>query len=883
MRRAVVGAILVLVAGCKSSGPSNAVDLTIIADGSVTPATLGQVRSLVIAVSGVHNNTKSYPLGGLPKQETVQLLPTVSSGMLNIDVSATDGAMKVLAEGHTSVTLNGKIVPAMVTLLPPAPPTVNVTPSMATVTRGHTQQFHASVPVSWSVGGSNGTIDANGLYTAPMTPGGPFTVVATSTADPSASAQATVRVVDYRLELLAGGLGGPGEADGSGASARLNVPTAVASDGNGNLYVSEFSSGTGNGCTLRKVDLTGTIPVVSRLGGVPGQCLTVDGKLGVDARFSFIRALTADVAAGVLWVVEIGAIRKVTLATGMVTTLQVGTPPGPLNFSGYTGLAIDSANNTLYISSQGQQTIHKVVLTGAGTDTLFAGIARSPGADDAPSGPATMARFHSPQHLAFDGTNLWVADRDNSTLRKIVVGLNNGQVTTVAGMAGVTGSSDGVGSAARLTSPVGLSLGNTPNTLYVTDQAVGVVRTFATGSSMLTTLAGTAHANVGVTNGIFPAADNGRGLSATFGEPRGITYDTATGTLFVVEIDNSILRQIGLNASNAVTTVAGTQALLGNKDGAGPSARFWSLGNVVSDGSVAYLADNGNATIRSYDLATGLVSTVAGQAGMLGGDDGAATTQARFNRPEGLFLDGTNLYISDGGGSTIRKLDLTTKTVSTLAGQYLVPGFADGIATAATFTYPVYITGDGADHLFVSDLSAPILRRLTLSTGEVKTIAGNMTAGFMDGTGTGASFSAPYGIAVDGGVLYVCDAAVGNGAGVRAVDLTSFVVKTVAGGTSTDTVADGMGSAAKLVMCSGLASDGHGHIYFGDNAVLRELDVKNGYKVSSIVGKPFVAIDQPGPLATATLNVISAIAVLPSGDLLFDDFHESNLLEVRLP
>src|SRR5205807_446439 len=127
----------------------------------------------------------------------------------------------------------------------------------------------------------------------------------------------------------------------------------------------------------------------------------------------------------------------------------------------------------------------------------------------------------------------------------------------------------------------------------------------------------------------------------------------------------------------------------------------WSIGSLTSDGKTVYLADNGNATIRAVDIVSGAVSTVAGKAGFYGGDDGDALTMARFERPEGVFLDGNILYISDGSGSTIRALDLATHVVSTVAGKHLATGTTDGTGSAARLGYPIFITGDHNGRLFV--------------------------------------------------------------------------------------------------------------------------------------------------------------------------------------
>jgi hypothetical protein len=479
---------------------------------------------------------------------------------------------------------------------------------------------------------------------------------------------------------------------------------------------------------------------------------------------------------------------------------------------------------------------------------------------------------------------VWVADRDNALVRKIVPG--SGAVTTVAGKPGMKGNVDGTGSAALFDSPFGISFNPNNNTMYVSEAYTGVVRSVSAGGNVVT-LAGVPHSPVAVGDPVAdPAHDAGRGVLATFGYLQGLTYDVFTAALYVTEYDNAIIRGVGLNAANAVATVAGTQAALGYHDGPGTTALFWNLGTVANDGKVVYIADNSNAVIRTYDLATGAVATIAGQAGKHGGDDGPAAT-ATFDRPEGLFIDGNILFITDGNGSTLRKLDLTSNVVSTLAGQFRSSGTTDGIGSAARFYYPAYVVGDHADHLFISDFTNTV-RRFTISTGEVKTIAGAANAvDFVDNpVGTDARFAGGYGLAIDGRTLYVCDASaqpgVRTGAALRTVNLDTFVVGTAAGSFVEVGSADGVGTQARLNNCTAMVADGHGHIYFGDAGLLRKLDIQSS-TVSTVAGKPSIWAERPGALGAATLNTLSGLTMLPSGDIVFDDGGESDLILVRAP
>src|SRR5262249_7541033 len=150
--------ILLMLAACSAGGPTNVIDLTITLDSSVTDAVRMRVTELDIAVSGDLNKSMPYTLNRpLTIQEQVQLLPTINTGNLTITVIAKDMNGNVVAMGATDVVVTGKVVPATLklTYVPPTP--IQVTPSMATVTRKKTQQFSANIAVTWTA--SSGLID----------------------------------------------------------------------------------------------------------------------------------------------------------------------------------------------------------------------------------------------------------------------------------------------------------------------------------------------------------------------------------------------------------------------------------------------------------------------------------------------------------------------------------------------------------------------------------------------------------------------------------------------------------------------------------------------------------------------------------------------------
>jgi hypothetical protein len=202
---------------------------------------------------------------------------------------------------------------------------------------------------------------------------------------------------------------------------------------------------------------------------------------------------------------------------------------------------------------------------------------------------------------------------------------------------------------------------------------------------------------------------NGTGVAALFNWPAGITSDGTN--LYVAERVNHTIRKIVI-ASGVVTTLAGTAGVTGNTDGTGAAASFVEPQDITSDGTNLYITDNGGNTIRQIVISTGVVTTLAGTGGTFGSTD-ATGTAARFSGPAGITLEGTTLYVVDRANSTIRKIDISTGAVTTLAGLAGNVGSTDGTGVAARFKVPSGITSDGAN-LYVTDTQNNTIRKLLL-------------------------------------------------------------------------------------------------------------------------------------------------------------------------
>jgi hypothetical protein len=187
------------------------------------------------------------------------------------------------------------------------------------------------------------------------------------------------------------------------------------------------------------------------------------------------------------------------------------------------------------------------------TITTFAGPSESPGWFD---GTGSAARFYKPYGVAVDSSgNIFVADTNNHTIRKVTPA---GVVTTLAGLAGSDGSTDGTSSAAQFTNPNGVAVDGNGN-VYVADTANHTIRKI-TPTGVVTTLAGLA--------GDTGSAD-GTGSTARFTNPTGIAVD-ASGNVYVADTENHAVRKV--TAAGVVTTLAGTAGSSGSADGTGSAA-----------------------------------------------------------------------------------------------------------------------------------------------------------------------------------------------------------------------------------------------------------------------------------------------------------------------
>jgi len=310
---------------------------------------------------------------------------------------------------------------------------------------------------------------------------------------------------------------------------------------------------------------------------------------------------------------------------------------------------------------------------------------------------------------------------------------------------------------------------------------------------------------------------DGVGPAARFFRLHGVAVDTA-GNVYVADTDNHCIRKVAPDGT--VTTLAGS-GTAGSADGTGAAASFnFPIGIAVDGAGDVFVADTLNQTIRQITPA-GVVTTLAGTAGMTGTTDGTGAS-ARFNGPNGVAVDSAgDLYVADTESHVVRKIT-TGGVVTTLAGTSGVSGSADGTGSAASFNRPYCIAVDSTGNLYVGDRDNSTIRKIT-STGDVTTLAGLVgNSGSADGTGGAARFNFPLGIAVDSsGDVFVADY---NNHVIRRVTQVG-VVTTIAGAPGSPGSTDGLGPVARFRNPIGLAVDSAGALHVGDaeNHTLRKV------------------------------------------------------------
>ena len=341
-----------------------------------------------------------------------------------------------------------------------------------------------------------------------------------------------------------------------------------------------------------------------------------------------------------------------------------------------------------------------------------------------------------------------------------------------------------------------------------------------------------------------------------------------------------------------------------------------------SNGNI-YIADMGNGRIRRVDAITNVITTFAGGGSPPDGlGDGGLATNAALNYPRGLAFDSQgNLFIADSHNSRIRRVDAITGVITTFAGGGSPPdGLGDGgLATNAALNYPYGVAVDSSNNVFIADNGNQRIRKVDVSTSIITTVAGNgIITGAVDGEGgdptddlgdgglaTSATLYLPYDVYLDtSGNLFIAD---NRNHRIRRVDASTGIITTVAGngtvtgsidgegGDPTDDLGDGgAATSATLNNPTGVFVDSLGNLFISDRDTNRVRKVYyssgdiytiagNGFRTGGIDGEggdPRDDLGDGGPASTATLHSPYKLAIDASGNIFIADYYNYRIRKV---
>ena len=490
------------------------------------------------------------------------------------------------------------------------------------------------------------------------------------------------------------GLSGDG---GPAAKATFTLPTGIAIDATGNLYIADE-----NNRAIRRISTSGIITTVAGTGqfGYSG-----DNGQATKAKLAGPQGVAVD-ASGNLYIADSGneRIRYVNIS-GIITTIAGTGAAGfsgdssaatAATFSNPVGVALDASGN-VYVADLDNNRIRRFVVGGA--VTTFAGTTTSAG----DGGPSTQARVE-PWAVAVDSSgNLYIADRSEQRVRKVAP---SGTISTVAGT-GQTGfgGDNGPGALALLSTPNDVAVDASGN-VYIADAGNNRIRRVDASTGTITTFAGTGgccYAGTGT------GGDGGLATAATLFYPGSVAVDGSGNVYFtnMVQTNTSPAPQAirRVTTDGKIHTWAGGGTSLGFSGDGGPplNAQFGSSLEIRTgpDGSL-YIADQTNNRVRKVDPAGATINTVAGNGQSSTSGDGGQATSAGVPAPWSVVVDAAgDFYI--GLNATVRKVT-ASGTIGPYAGngQWSFSGDG-GSATAASLAGASGLALDSGSNLYIVD------------------------------------------------------------------------------------------------------------------------------------------------------------------------------------
>lgn len=347
--------------------------------------------------------------------------------------------------------------------------------------------------------------------------------------------------------------------------------------------------------------------------------------------------------------------------------------------------------------------------------------------------------------------------------------------------------------------------------------------------------------------------------------------------IFIIFILQGKMVEEGFQTTSTyvVTTLAGSGSPT-FADGKGTAASFkYPSGVAVGPNGNIYISDRDNYRIRMM-TPQGEVTTLAGS-GFPRFFDGAPGSYAAFKLPIGIAMDRNgNIIVADRDNNAIRKVE-PNGMLTTIAGQ-ATADYLDGTGTNAKFKNPSGVAVDSNNNIYVADTYNHCIRKIT-PEGVVTTLAGSGTDTFAEGTGTGASFKQPYGLAVDSNNNVI----VADWGNRRIRKITPQMVVTTIAGNGSATIVDGTGSSASIGYITSITIDSNDNIFFTDNDQYKNCIRKSTPQgvITTIAGSEPGYADGTG--SSAKFNYPFGIAVDANNNIIVADNFGHRIRMIKLP
>ena len=635
-----------------------------------------------------------------------------------------------------------------------------------------------------------------------------------------------------------------------------------ASDSDYNLYFGANDIGW----KLRKIQSTGTITSIA--GNY--RYFYGDGLYPTQAALGPKLAVSV-VSPGRILITDCSNVRFRYVNEDPIIMTIAGT--GQVGNSGNGGSALAAtfrnpnmtvADNTssIYIADTSNNVIRKYNLS---TISLYAGTGVAGNTGD--GGAALSAKLAAPYGLAVDSANdLYIGDLSNCVVR--TVNAISGIISKYAGNYTNGFSGDGgLATAATLSYPHGMAF-DTQNNMYICDTGNRRIRRIDAATRIISTIAGN---GVDAYSGVSTSA-----FLASLSSPTGITTDPS-GNLYIADTNNNCIRFVNVQTGN-IATVAGQPprgGYLGNNTFA--LASLLSTPTHVAFDKASgyiYIADEGNCRVRLLNSATGIIYDYAGNGSPFSYGDKIPASNAIFGSIAGMATDlHKNVYVADGDGNIIRKIDYITQTISSVVGTGGGGYTGDGAALSASISSPRTIITDRSNNLLICDTNNHRIRKYISSSKTVTTIAGTGVAGYGGdgGAATSSVLNFPKSLTVDQvGNIFVGDS---SNYRIRKIDATTGIITTYAGTGTSGTIVAGDSAATQIGFVTALTADSANTIYFTEiptNGLWQIRSSDMTFQQMNMVSTASYLGDA-GPISTAQFNNPLGAIIDTSGNFVVCD------------